>query len=71
MGSVPGDRDPSPVDLPARGPHEIRALQRTFNRLVTALQGYRERITHPERANIGRFLAPVSQLPDLHPSRCR
>ena len=49
--------DPSPIDLPARGPREIRALQRTFNRLVTALHGYRERITQMERANIGRFLA--------------
>ena len=49
--------DPSPIDLPARGPREIRALQRTFNRLVIALRGYRERITQMERANIGRFLA--------------
>ena len=49
--------DPSPIDLPARGPREIRALQHTFNRLVAALQGYRERITQLERANIGRFLA--------------
>ena len=49
--------DPSPIDLPARGPREVRALQRTFNRLVTALHGYRERITQMERANIGRILA--------------
>ena len=49
--------DPSPIDLPARGPREIRALQCTFNRLVAALHGYRERITQLERANIGRFLA--------------
>ena len=49
--------DPSPIDLPARGPREIRALQRTFNRLVAVLHGYRERITQMERANIGRFLA--------------
>lgn len=49
--------DPSPIDLPARGPREIRALQHTFNRLVAALHGYRERITQLERANIGRFLA--------------
>ena len=49
--------DPSPIDLPARGPREIRALQRTFNRLVTTLRGHRERITQLERANIGRFLA--------------
>ena len=49
--------DPSPIDLPARGPREVRVLQRTFNRLVTALRGYRERITQMERANIGRILA--------------
>ena len=49
--------DPSPIDLPARGPREVRELQRTFNRLVTALHGYRERITQMERANIGRILA--------------
>ena len=49
--------DPSPIDLAARGPREIRALQQTFNRLVAALHGYRERITQLERANIGRFLA--------------
>ena len=49
--------DPSAIDLPARGPREIRALQHTFNRLVAALHGYRERITQMERANIGRFLA--------------
>ena len=49
--------DPSAIDLPARGPREVRALQRTFNRLVTALRGYRERITQMERANIGRVLA--------------
>ena len=49
--------DPSPVDLPARGPREIRALQQTFNRLVATLHGYRERVTQLERANIGRFLA--------------
>lgn len=49
--------DPAPIDLPARGPREIRALQRTFNRLVEALRGYRERITYLERANIGRYLA--------------
>ena len=48
--------DPAPIDLPARGPREIRALQHTFNRLVAALHGYRERITQLERANIGRFL---------------
>lgn len=48
--------DPSPIDLPPRGPREIRALQHTFNRLVAALHGYRERITQLERANIGRFL---------------
>ena len=49
--------DPSAIDLPARGPREIRALQHTFNRLVAALHGYRERITQMERTNIGRFLA--------------
>ena len=47
---------PSPIDVPARGPREIRALQRSFNRLVTALNDYRERITNMERANIGRYL---------------
>lgn len=48
--------DPSPIDLPARGPREIRALQQTFNHLVAALHGYRERTTQMERASIGRFL---------------
>ncbi len=47
---------PSPIGVPARGPREIRALQRSFNRLVTALNDYRERITNMERANIGRYL---------------
>ena len=49
--------DPSPIDLAARGPREVRVLQRTFNRLVTALHGYRERIMQMERASIGRILA--------------
>ncbi len=48
--------DPSPIDVPARGPREIRALQRAFNRLVTSLNDYRERITEMERTNIGRYL---------------
>lgn len=47
---------PQPVEVTARGPREIRALQRAFNRLVTALRDYRERITAMERAHIGRFL---------------
>ena len=51
---------PSPIDVPARRPREIRALQRSFNRLVTALNDYRERITNMERANIGRYLTHQS-----------
>lgn len=47
---------PSPIRVTARAPTEIRALQRAFNRLVTALRDYRERITEMERAHIGRFL---------------
>ena len=47
---------PSPIDVPARGPREIRALQHSFNRLVIALNDYRDRITNMERANIGRYL---------------
>ena len=47
---------PSPIDVAARGPREIRALQRSFNRLVAELNDYRERIANMERANIGRYL---------------
>ncbi len=47
---------PSRIDVAARGPGEIRALQRSFNRLVAELNDYRERIANMERANIGRYL---------------
>ena len=47
---------PSPIDVAARGPREIRALQRSFNRLAAELNDYRERIANMERANIGRYL---------------
>ncbi|MDE0221752.1 MAG: HAMP domain-containing sensor histidine kinase [Spirochaetaceae bacterium] len=47
---------PSPIEVAARGPREIRALQRSFNRLVAELNDYRERIANMERANIGRYL---------------
>lgn len=47
---------PSPINVAARGPREIRALQLSFNRLVAELNDYRERIANMERANIGRYL---------------
>ncbi len=47
---------PSSIDVAARGPREIRALQRSFNRMVAELNDYRERIANMERANIGRYL---------------